>query len=580
MASAALNTAGRRILLRPGLGLKLIVLAILMLLIVLPLASTVLFTLQPDSIKAWSDVLLGRLAPNLFWEPLANTMIIGVIVAAICVLLGGFLAWLVVMTNVPFRTTIGVMATLPFMIPSFASALAWGTLFRNDLVGGQVGFLFGQGVPVPDWLAWGMVPTLVVLALHYFSLAFTIIAASLATVNSDLVEAAQIAGAKGRRILLGIVLPVTTPALVAAGSLCFAGAVSNFAAPALLGLPVRMQTLSTRLYGMIEVGQIARGYVIGILLIAISALFLLVGNRALTGRRSYATITGKGGRAKRFNLGPARWPLFGVAALILTCATIVPVIVLVASSFAPASAALFSDWTLHYWTGPSDARIAQGTPGVFLNPDFLRALTITLAMGLCVAMLAMLTGLITGQASAGRGRVLPALIGQISFLPLLVPGIALGTGFVALYGAPIGPFPALYGTFALLVIAGVASHLPFAVQATRAVLQQIAVELDEAARLTGAGATLRLRVITAPLALRGMVAGAVLVFVKTVRDLDLVVILFTPVMPVLTVLAYRYASEGFTQFANAITVVVLLLSVCATLIANRLQAQAQPWLKE
>jgi iron(III) transport system permease protein len=102
MAFAALNTAGRRVLFRPGLGLKLIVLAILMALIVLPLASTVLFTLQPDSIKAWSDVLVGRLAPNLFWEPLANTMIIGVIVAVICILLGGFLAWLVVMTNVPF----------------------------------------------------------------------------------------------------------------------------------------------------------------------------------------------------------------------------------------------------------------------------------------------------------------------------------------------------------------------------------------------------------------------------------------------------------------------------------------------
>ena len=140
--------------------------------------------------------------------------------------------------------------------------------------------------------------TLVVLILHYFSLAFTIIAAALATVNSDLVEAAQIAGAKGRRIVLGIVLPVTTPALIAAGSLCFAGAVSNFAAPALLGLPVRMQTLSTRLYGMIEVGQVARGYVIGILLVLISALFLWLGNRAVSGRRSYATITGKGGHER------------------------------------------------------------------------------------------------------------------------------------------------------------------------------------------------------------------------------------------------------------------------------------------
>lgn len=53
--------------------------------------------------------------------------------------LGGFLAWAVVMTNIPFRRTIGVMATLPSMIPSFATALVWGGLFKNDRIGGDVG---------------------------------------------------------------------------------------------------------------------------------------------------------------------------------------------------------------------------------------------------------------------------------------------------------------------------------------------------------------------------------------------------------------------------------------------------------
>lgn len=571
---------GRRTWLHPGLSLKLVVLSLLVVLIVAPMARTVLFTLSAENAQAWSDVLIGRLAPNLFWWPLMNTIVIGVITGLACVLIGGFLAWAVVMTNIPFRRTIGVMATLPFMIPSFATALAWGGLFKNDRVGGDVGYLQGLGVPVPDWLAWGMVPTLAVLILHYFSLAFTIIAAALATVNSDLVEAAQIAGAKGRRIVLGIVLPVTTPALIAAGSLCFAGAVSNFAAPALLGLPVRMQTLSTRLYGMIEVGQVARGYVISILLVVISALFLWLGNRAVSGRRSYATITGKGGRAKRFNLGSARWPLFSVAALILTCATVVPVIILLASSLAPSSSALFSDWTLHYWIGEQGSAIAQGTPGIIHNPDIIRAMVVTLGLGVCVAVAGMIVGLIASYTTARyREGWLSATITQISFLPLLIPGIAFGAAYIAWLGAPIGPFPALYGTFALLVIAGTAYLLPFSVQTGRAVIQQVSGELEESARLTGAGFLRRMIAITMPLAIRGLMAGGILIFVKIIRDLSLVVLLFTPTMPVMSVLAYRYASEGFTQFAHAITVVILVLSIIATLIANRLQAKSQPWLK-
>lgn len=575
-----MNKAGRRVWFKQGTVLKAVVLIILIFLIVLPLVRVLLSTLQPDTITAWSDVLVGRLAPNLFYKPLTNTLLIGAVVSTGCVLLGGFLAWLVVMTDVPFRKTIGVMATLPFMIPSFAAALAWGTLFRNDRIGGQVGFLQGSGLDIPNWLAWGMVPTLVVLTLHYFSLAFTIIAAALATVNSDLVEAAQIAGAKGRKILLGIILPVTTPALVAAGSLCFAGAVSNFATPALLGLPVRMQTLSTRLFGMIEVGQVERGYVIGILLIVISGAFLWFGNHAVSGRRNYATITGKGGRAKRFNLRTARWPLFSVAMVILLASTIVPVFVLIASSFAPSSAALFSNWTLHYWFGVSNPTIAQGTPGIAYNSEIVRALVITLGLGGAVAFTGMCIGLLSAYTVARyREGLVSALITQISFLPLLVPGIAFGAAYIAYLGAPIGPFPALYGTFALLVIAGTAYLLPFSVQTGRAVIQQVGGELEESARLTGASFVRRLTEITVPLAIRGLAAGGILIFVKIIRDLSLVVLLFTPTMPVLSVVAYRYASDGFAQFANAITVIILLVSIAATLIANLLQTKSQPWLK-
>ncbi len=576
MAFAALAPAR----LRPGLVLKLAVLALLVLLIVAPMARTVAATLAPEAIGAWSDVLVGRLAPNLFWRPLVNTMILGVVVGVACVGIGGFLAWAVVMTDLPFRRTLGVLSTLPFMIPSFATALAWGGLFRNARVGGDTGWLQGLGLAVPDWLAWGMVPTIVVLVLHYFSLAFTIIAAALATVNSDLVEAAQIAGARGRRILLSIVLPVATPALVAAGSLCFAGAVSNFAAPALLGLPVRMQTLSTRLYGMIEVGQVARGYVIGILLVLISAAILWAGNRAVSGRRSYATITGKGGRARRFALGAARWPLFALAAAILMAATVVPVAILLASSLAPSSSALFSNWTLHYWIGASAPNIAQGTPGIAHNPHILRATGITLGLGLAVALAGMAVGLLAAYVAARyREGWISAAITQIAFLPLLIPGIAFGAAYIAWAGAPIGPFPALYGTFALLVIAGTAYLLPFSAQTGRAVIQQVAGELEEAARLTGARLPRRLAAITVPLAIRGLAAGGILIFVKIIRDLSLVVLLFTPTMPVLSVLAYRYASEGFGQFAHAITVVILVLSILATLIANRLQARSQPWLR-
>ncbi len=74
-------------------------------------------------------------------------------VAAGCLMFGGFLAWLVVLTAVPGRRLLGLAGTLPYMIPSFAAALAWGTLFRNSRLGGSAGFFETNGFAIPDWLA-------------------------------------------------------------------------------------------------------------------------------------------------------------------------------------------------------------------------------------------------------------------------------------------------------------------------------------------------------------------------------------------------------------------------------------------
>ncbi|MBD9651870.1 iron ABC transporter permease [Ensifer sp. ENS09] len=578
MTSLSISAPSGSRLLRSGFLLPALLVAVVAILVVAPLLRILFTTLTPEGIAAWKAVLASPLSANLWWRPLLNTMILGFSVGVGCLLIGGFLAWLVVLTDVPGRRFLGLMASLPYMIPSFAAALAWGTLFRNSRLGGSAGFFETSGLAIPDWLAWGLIPTAIVLIAHYYSLAYTIIAAALSSVGADLVEAGQMAGAKRPRIFFGIILPVVTPALIAAASLTFAGAVANFAAPALLGLPVRMQTLSTRLFGMIETGQNERGFVLALLLIAVSALFLWLSDRIVSGRKAFITVTGKGGRTKRFPLGAWRWPLFAIAVVIGLLTTVLPVLVLAASSLAPQSGALFSNWTLHFWIGEGGGEMAQGQAGIFRNPVLIDAIWNTIRLGLVVAFTTMLLGLALAYTIVQRrGSLLATLLSQLAFLPLLVPSIAFAAAYIALFGAPIGPLPSLYGTFALLVIAASAHNLPFAVQSGRSVLGQISADIEESARLTGAGLIRRLFAIIFPLAIRGLFAGAILVFVKMVRDLSLVVLLFTATSPVLSMVAYRYAAEGFMQFANAITLVILVVCLAASFVAHSLQNRVQKW---
>jgi iron(III) transport system permease protein len=563
---------------RPTTWLAAAVLAVLVVLVAMPLYGLVAATVQPDSLGSWTDVLASPLSANLFWEPLRNSLIVGLGTGLLASLLGGFLAWVVVMSDIPGRRIIGVLATIPFALPSFAIALAWESVFRNDRLGGNPGVLASLGVSVPDVLSWGVVPITLTLVAHYYSLSFVVVAAALSNVGGDLVAAAELTGASRLRIAVRISLPVVAPAILSGFLLAFAEGVSNFAVPALLGLPVRFQTLSTRLYGSISTGDTERGYVLSILLVVIAALVLWVGNRFTAGK-SFATITGKSSRPRRVSTGPWKWVLFTFSTLLVTATTIVPGLVLAISTLLRRTNSFDAGLTLHYWIGESDPAIAQGMRGVLRDPIALDALLSTVSLGISVALGATLVGLLAAYVVTRlkRAKVVTGSISLLSYVPFLIPGIAFGAAFIAQFGAPIGPFPALYGTFAILVVAGIAASLPFAFQTSRSALGQAAGDLEEAAVIAGAGTARRLRSIVFPLASRGVVSGGILVFVTMVRDLSLVVLLVTPATPLLSVMTYRYASEGFTQSANAITLVIAIVSVAATLLARRLQGTNQSW---
>lgn len=560
------------------LGVTLVV--VLGVLVVAPLLRLAIASVEGDEgAGTWSDVLASEVSRNLFYEPLGNTLVIGLLVGVGAVTLGGGMAWLVVMTDVPGRRVLGLLASIPFVIPSFAIALAWEVVFRNERIGGGVGLLEGLGIGVPDRLAWGLIPVAVTLIAHYYSLAFMLISAALTSVNAELLEAGEMAGASRRRVALGITLPVVMPAVVSSFLLAFAEGVSNFAAPALLGLPVGFYTVSSRLYGSINTGQIERGYVLALLLIGLAALILWTSSR-VTGRRSFATITGKGGRRQRMSLGRWRRPALIVALLITISTTIFPGLVLVASSFARRTNSFAGGFTTHFWTGESVPGFAQGLEGVLRNPQVVGAAKTTLGLGLACALVATVLGLALGYVIVrSRATRLAGILSALSFVPFLIPGIALGAAYIAQFGRPFGPIPPLYGTFALLVVAGAAYTLPFASQSGRAAVSQVSNDLEDAATVAGAGFFRRIAAIIVPLTSRSLLAGAVLVFVKMVRDLSLMVLLVTPSTQLLSVVTFRYASEGFTQFANAITVIIAGISIGATLLARKLQGAAQPWIE-
>lgn len=560
-------------------ALTAIVIAVLGVLVVVPLVRLVTESVASEG--TWSDILSGELSDALLRTPLRNSLLVGVLTGLASVVLGGGLAWLVVMTDVPWRRLLGVLATIPFALPSFGLALVWESVFRNDRLGSsRVGLLQSAGLDVPDVIAWGWLPIVAVMTVHYFPLVFLLVAAALSSVKSDTTEAAILTGASRTRLAIGITLPVVRPALLSGFLLAFATSVSNFAAPALLGLPVRFYTISTRIEGAIATGRGERGYALAVALIGVAGALIAV-NLLLTRRaKAFQTISGKGARRSRLRLGSARLPLFGVAAVICSITTIVPAIILVLTTVSRRTGSFAAGLTGHYWFGEGDPSIAQGQAGVLRNPVLLDALATTLKLGGTVALISTVVGLSIGYVSSRQRGPVATTVSALSFVPFLIPGLALGAALALTFAQPIGPLPSLTGTFTLLVVGGVAITLPYSARAGASAMAQIGSELEEAAIIAGSGFWQRLTRILMPLVVRGLVAGALLTFVKIIRDISMIILLASPTTLVLTVIAYRYASDGFTQLANATLVIVTVLSVVATVIADRLEGSSQPWNEE
>jgi iron(III) transport system permease protein len=179
--------------------------------------------------------------------------------------------------------------------------------------------------------------------------------------------------------------------------------------------------------------------------------------------------------------------------------------------------------TLHNWIGQSDTDINNGSPGVLRNPKIYFYAWNSIRLSIFTAFFTALFGVILGYVIVkGRGTRLAQIIEQLAFIPYVIPGIAFGAVYIAMFGKSFGPIPALYGTFALLVIVSVAKHIPYSSRTGVSSMLQVGRELEEAAQVSGASTWHRFRKIIFPLTSNGFVSGFLLTFI-TPRGVILII---------------------------------------------------------
>jgi iron(III) transport system permease protein len=526
----------------------------------------------------WNRLINSSLSRALLWIPLRNSLGIAVSVSVLSILLGSLLAWLMVRSDMPWKKFFSLAVIIPYMLPSWCKSMAWITVFKNSRIGGRVGFLAALGIETPNWLAYGPIPIVLVLVIHYYAYAYLLVSAALGSLNSELEEMGEITGASKLQILRKITMPLVLPAILSSVILTFSKAMGTFGVPAFLGMKVNFNTISTTLYQTVRNREATTGYAVAMILISISSLFVFLNQRAIGARKSFATISGKGGRATLIRLGIWKYPITVLVVMLLVIGVMGPLVILVIDTFMlhPGQYSL-ANFSLHYWIGAPDFAIYEGEPGVLHNMRFWQNLKNTMALVVCTSIIASLVGQTMGYiVSRGRTKFSGKLIEQLVFVPYLIPSIAFGAIYLSMFAVPhltipgttISLIPSLYGTFTLMVLVSVVKHLPFSCRAGISNMLQIGMELEEAASIQGATFATRFRRIVLPLSKAGFVSGFMLIFISIMKELDLVILIITPKLATLPYMAYQYSGQNMEPYSNVVAVILFFIVFLVYTILN------------
>lgn len=569
---------------KPELILSFIFIAVFSFLIVVPFLKMIYTTLTYQTydlrlargaVKGaftlfhYQRVFASDLTKAFFITPFINSIYVGFSVTVIAMIIGSLLAWLFVRTDIPYKKFFQTIIVVPYMIPSWVIALAWLLFFQNSRIGGKSGVLsIFFGINVPDWLSYGFVPTVICLALHYYSYTFLLMSGALRTIDSELEEAGAIAGLKRRDVLRKITFPLVLPALGSSFVLTVTRSMGTFGTPALLGLPVRFFTLPTQIYAMINSRNMGDSFVLALVLIVLAFTAISINNRIIGVRKSFVTMKGKGFRANPMKLGKAKPVLLAVMFIFILLIIVLPIVMLTWSTFMrQADNYSISNLTSHFWIGESDAQISSGEPGIFRNRGILRATLNSIKLGIMASLINALLGLLIGYSVVkNRGTRLSKVIEGVAFAPYVFPGIAFSAIYLGMFSKSFGPIPALYGTFSLILLIVVVKNLPFSSRSGIAAMLQVDKSLEETASIQGIPWFKRFRLIILPLCKSGFISGMLLTFITSMRELSLVILLVAPTTGLLTTVIFSYKTQEQTQHVNGVTLMLLVIIIIANIL--------------
>jgi iron(III) transport system permease protein len=499
-----------------------------------------------------------RLAPALL-----NSLVFSTGSSLLAFAGGLYLAWMTERTNLPWRGAVYTCILVPMIVPGILTTVGWIILFGRR--SGIINIIGMQYLGLAEPIEINNMPGMIwVQGTDQIPLAFLLLAAALRSMDPSLEEAAMVAGSGIFRTTMRITLRVLLPGILAVWMISFVRAIENFEVPALIGMPAGILVFATEVYLATRTVPTDFGLAstFAVVYLAITTVGVLLYLKWTAASEQYATITGKGFRPSAFDLGRWRIPFAAFNLLLCFVLFILPVLVVVWSSFLP------------FYMAPSPTAFASLTLENYQNlwnlPLVHRAMWNSFVLGLGSSTVTMLlTAVIAWIVVRTKWRGKGAL-DFLAFSPIAMPGLVLGIAILWLY--LVMPVP-IYGTLWILLIAYVTKYLPYGMRACSSSMLQIKKELEEASETSGAAWSHTFKRVVLPLLAPGFVAGWIYVITHSFRELSTSIMLYRSGTEVISIVLFEMWDGGQYPALCALGIVMIVILVLISLIARAIGAR-------
>lgn len=490
---------------------------------------------------------------NFHWL-LGNSLKVAFSVAAIVVPLAYLFAYALQRTLIPAKGLWRGISLLPLLAPSMLPAIALVYLFGNQ---GLLRGLLTDNV----YGFWGIV---LGEAIYTFPHALMILLSALTLADARLFDAASSMGAGPWRAFRSITWPGTRQAVFAAFCLVFTLTITDFGVPVVVGGDY--QVLALEAYkAVVGQQQFGRGALIGMVLLVPALLSFTVD--AWLRRRQGDAMSG---RAQVFQPQPSRRrDACFLAIVLLVCAVLLLVIGMAVYS------SLVKFWPYNLSLSFKHYMFDDTAGGGWLA--YRNSVTMALATAL-IGSLVIFTGAYLMEKTQGQRLLNQSLL---SFIPMAVPGLVLGLGYVFFFNLNGNPLHVFYGGMALLVVCTIAHYLTTAQMTATTALRQLDSEFEAAALSLKAPLYKHFMRVTVPICLPALLDIIRYLFVSAMTTVSAAIFLYSPDTILAAVAVLNMDDAGNVGGAAAMSTLILLTSATASLLlagASRgLLRRSQAW---